>query len=254
MALCRNCGQEIPAGMKFCGNCGAPVEVENTENERIRLLVHVNEDVKNGEALVWSGQANYSNETAKPPKGKITMFFGIGLMILSILLFFFGDPPVVTIIIAVAILTCSIICLAKKYRLKGFTITALVIACLCIIGGVLQGLSDGWTTIPNEKSFFGSSNSRKVDPKYAGVDPELKAFLDSYEDFVDDYVAFMKKYLADPMNVLSMLSEYTDIMAKYDDFSRKLDKYDSSKMSTLDAQYYLEVTTRCTQKMLDIYK
>ncbi len=106
MALCRNCGQEIPAGMKFCGNCGAPVEVENTENERIRLLVHVNEDVKNGEAQVWSGQAqNYSNETAKPQKGKITMFFGIGLMILSILLFFFGDPPVVTIIIAVAILT-----------------------------------------------------------------------------------------------------------------------------------------------------
>ena len=64
----------------------------------------------------------------------------------------------------------------------------------------------------------------------------------------------MRNYLNDPMNVLSMLSEYTDIMNKYDEFARQIDKYDSSKMSAIDAAYYLEVTTRCTQKMLEIYQ
>ena len=85
-----------------------------------------------------------------------------------------------------------------------------------------------------------------------GVDPDLKAFLDSYEDFVDEYVDFMKKYMADPTNVMGMLTEYTDMMTELADFETKLDAYDTNNMSTQDAAYYLEVTTRCTQKMLEI--
>lgn len=85
------------------------------------------------------------------------------------------------------------------------------------------------------------------------VDPELKAFLDSYEAFTDEYVKFMKKYNADPQNVTSMLTEYAEIMEKYESFSRDLEKYDEDEMSTADAKYYLEVTSRCAQKMLDVY-
>ena len=87
----------------------------------------------------------------------------------------------------------------------------------------------------------------------SGVDPDLKAFLDSYEDFVDEYIVFMKKYTADPANAVSMMSEYTEFMEKYADFAKKVDRYDSKKMSTADAKYYLEVTTRCSQKMLKAY-
>lgn len=90
-----------------------------------------------------------------------------------------------------------------------------------------------------------------ADVKTGGVDPELKAFLDSYEAYVDEYVEFMKKYMANPTD-LSLLGEYTDMMDKLADFETKLDKYDSNDMSTEDAAYYLEVTTRCTQKMLEI--
>ena len=85
-----------------------------------------------------------------------------------------------------------------------------------------------------------------------GVDPELKAFLDSYEKFVDEYVAFMKTYNSDPANALSMLAEYSRIMGTYADFTEKLAQYDENEMSAADAAYYLEVTTRCTQKMLEI--
>jgi hypothetical protein len=35
--------------------------------------------------------------------------------------------------------------------------------------------------------------------------------------------------------------------------AEKIDEYDSKTMSTEDAKYYIEVTSRCSQKMLDIY-
>ncbi len=84
-----------------------------------------------------------------------------------------------------------------------------------------------------------------------GVDPDLKAFLDEYEAFMDQYIAFMQKYQANPTD-LGLLMEYADMMQEYADFIDKVDAYDSDEMSTADAAYYLEVTTRCTQKMLKI--
>ncbi len=76
-----------------------------------------------------------------------------------------------------------------------------------------------------------------------GVDPDLKDFLDSYEAFVDEYVVFMQQYSKNPTD-LSLLARYTDIMQKYSDFAVKVEKYDTKEMSTEDAAYYLEVTSR----------
>ena len=86
-----------------------------------------------------------------------------------------------------------------------------------------------------------------------GVDPELKAFLDSYEKFIDEYILFMKKYMEDPGNAVTMLGEYASIMEKYGEFAEAVEKYDEREMSTADAKYYLEVTNRINQKMLDLY-
>ena len=94
------------------------------------------------------------------------------------------------------------------------------------------------------------SNSTNI-IQTGGVNPDLKAFLDSYEKFVDEYVDFMKKYMANPTD-LSLLGEYTDMLTELSEFETKLDKYDSNNMSTEDAAYYLEVTNRCTQKMLAV--
>jgi hypothetical protein len=108
----------------------------------------------------------------------------------------------------------------------------------------------------SKNSASNSSESKDSESKAGnsgGVDPELKAFLDSYEDFVDEYVEFMKKYQDDPSNAISMLSEYANIMQKYTDFAEKINKYDSNNLSTEDYKYYIEVTSRCAQKMLDIY-
>lgn len=87
----------------------------------------------------------------------------------------------------------------------------------------------------------------------AGVDPELKAFLDSYEAFVDEYVDIMKKYSEDSSDVTGMLGDYLNALEQLAEFEEKVEAYDTEKMSAADLAYYLEVTSRCTKKLLSVY-
>lgn len=82
------------------------------------------------------------------------------------------------------------------------------------------------------------------------VDPELKAFLDSYEQFVDEYVEFMKLYQQNPTD-LTLLAKYTDIMQRYTDFMSKYNALDEDEMSDADLAYYIDVTARIEKKLLE---
>ncbi|MBP5594715.1 MAG: hypothetical protein J6Y02_04975, partial [Pseudobutyrivibrio sp.] len=99
----------------------------------------------------------------------------------------------------------------------------------------------------SETRSYSYTASKKTD----SVDPKLVEFLDSYEEFVDEYVDFMEKYTANPSDV-TLMSEYADMLEEYNDFSKALSKYDTNKMSSEDANYYLEVTTRCYRKMVNV--
>lgn len=323
MAFCTNCGSEIPEGTKFCANCGAPVgDVQNDgingggNNVPETATASSACDVKNQSMYgqnVYQQQTNMRRQSeADNVSGldKYGKFIGIGLLILAVV-DFATDPPILTIILSAAIIGGAVFCLAKKYKLKGFPIAAIVLAAFCLLAGVNQANRYGMFKIPgndkiaedlteerattateqvaseppsendgtktelfnqksdnepagNQDDAVAATDSDMTDEskdeditettdQTSGVDPDLKAFLDSYEEFVDEYVVFMKKYMADPTNAVSMLSEYSEIMGKYSDFAEKVDQYDSKEMSTEDAKYYLEVTTRCSQKMLDIY-
>ena len=94
-----------------------------------------------------------------------------------------------------------------------------------------------------------SQETEEKSNKANGVTPELKEFLDSYEEFMDEYVAFMKKYQT-ATDSSAMLMDYLSFMQKYNDFSEKANAYDTNEMSTADAAYYLEVTSRVSQKLL----
>lgn len=284
MAYCRNCGNEIPEGVKFCTNCGSTVdgfanEVRGNEFDRMNQ----NDDViskKNSKRKVKREETGFE---------KFSKFFGVILLFIAIV-DYNSDPPIITIILSLAIIVGAIFCLSQKYRLKGFTIIALVLAIFCLFAGISQGKKIGFLKTPTDKEYaeagyvvedkddapeiqidttnnnVGNSNDVSSDEKKPeeaketkpaqtadGVDPELKAFLDSYEEFMDEYILFMKKYMDDPGNAVTMLGEYASIMEKYGEFAEAVEKYDEKEMSTADAKYYLEVTNRINQKMLDIY-
>ncbi|MDD6824973.1 MAG: zinc-ribbon domain-containing protein [Oscillospiraceae bacterium] len=284
MAYCRSCGNEIPEGVKFCTNCGSTVdgfanEVRGNEFDRMNQ----NDDVifkKNSKRKVKREETGFE---------KFSKFFGVILLFIAIV-DYNSDPPILTIILSLAIIVGAIFCLSQKYRLKGFTIIALVLAIFCLFAGMSQGKKLGFLKTPTDEEYAEAGyvveekdnapeiqietnnnntvNSNDVSPdekepepvkeaepiKTAdGVDPELKAFLDSYEKFIDEYILFMKKYMEDPGNAVSMLGEYASIMEKYGEFAEAVEKYDEKEMSTADAKYYLEVTNRINQKMLDIY-
>lgn len=301
MAFCTNCGHEVPENVRFCANCGAAIEINNNDK---------NENYTKVESL-----------PEEPPRkkwiDKFSKFFGVLLMIVAFI-DFQTNPPALTVVLSVAIIVGAVFCLGQKYKLKAFTIIALILAALCLLTSINRGKRLGFFKLSDKSDYKNSSTEvmvdeepvveeeipeeiiaakepdkevtveaeEKTDTENAAategtseadsveeveestdtetideakedeadeVDPELKEFLDSYEEFVDEYVEFMKKYTADPQNAISMISEYTSIMKKYSDFAEKVDKYDSDTMSTADAKYYLEVTNRCAQKMLDIY-
>ena len=83
------------------------------------------------------------------------------------------------------------------------------------------------------------------------IRPEVKEFLDSYEAFIDEYAAFMERYAnADSGDLAAMMGDYASFMSRYADFAEKLDAMDESELTNAELAYYLEVTSRCSQKLL----
>ena len=87
-----------------------------------------------------------------------------------------------------------------------------------------------------------------------GVDPDLKAFLDSYEAYMDDYVVLVKKIAQNPAD-LSLLMQYNTMLEKIEEFSAAADRYAENKsdMSAADLAYYTTVMMRINNKMLSAY-
>jgi hypothetical protein len=85
------------------------------------------------------------------------------------------------------------------------------------------------------------------------IDPTLKEFLDSYEAFIDEYIEFMTQYQQNPTDT-TLLSEYTNIMNKYSEFAQEISEWQGkqAEMSAADWNYYIDVTTRCNQKMSNV--
>ena len=247
MAYCSRCGKELPQGVKYCTECGAPVP--QTEN-----------------GPVSGGYAAAADQRGKKPGGPLMGILAMVLGLVSLL----NHVTVISVALSVAAIVLAVRCLKNRVRLKGFAIAAIVFAVLNFLTYAVP-LSDSGSTGPTtaaaravteaaqekaeqtgaEQADAGQTGAAEEKKGGAedGVDPELKAFLDSYEDFVDEYIEFMQKYTANPTD-LSLLAGYADFMQKYADFAEKVDDYDTKDMSAADSAYYIEVTARCSQKML----
>lgn len=84
-----------------------------------------------------------------------------------------------------------------------------------------------------------------------GIRPEFKAAMDSYEEFFDEYVEFMKKF-NNSDDMTSMLAEYSEYLTQYAETMEALSAIDDGSLSPEEAAYYLEVSTRINQKLLEV--
>ena len=148
MAFCTNCGREIPEGIKFCANCGAPAGSD--ENKNTNASVDAMHEQPEGTQQADTGRQPEGGEV--PGGDKYGKFIGIGLLILAIVNYAM-DPPILTILLSAAIIGGAIVCLAKKYKLKGFPIAAIVLAASCLFMGV---------TNANEYGMFKTSSKDAI--------------------------------------------------------------------------------------------
>ena len=72
--------------------------------------------------------------------------------------------------------------------------------------------------------------------------------MDSYEAFFDEYIAFMEKY-EDSDDTLGMLADYAAYMARYAEAMAAMEALDEEELSTEETLYYIEVTSRISQKL-----
>ena len=84
----------------------------------------------------------------------------------------------------------------------------------------------------------------------SGIRPEFKESMDAYEAFFDEYVSFMKSIDETDMNMDTMM-KYYDFLSKYSEAMEALDAIDESELSEEEDRYYLEVTLRIEQKLLE---
>ena len=83
-----------------------------------------------------------------------------------------------------------------------------------------------------------------------GMRPEFKEAMDSYEEFYIEYCDFMKKYNEDPSNVL-LLAEYLQLVAKAEKMEADFAKWDDGSMNNTELKYYMDVSNRVMQMLLD---
>lgn len=108
--------------------------------------------------------------------------------------------------------------------------------------------SDTKNNKKNEPETSQSANETSED-----IRPEFKEVLDSYEAYMDEYCSFMKKY-TDSDNDSSMLAEYYQMMIKYAQFAERIEALKDEEMNDAEANYYIKVTLKVSQKLLEASK
>lgn len=85
----------------------------------------------------------------------------------------------------------------------------------------------------------------------SGVSPDFKATMDSYEAFFNEYATFMETY-TECGNPVSILADYTSMMQRYNESMQAMNAIDENSLSAADLAYYLEVTGRINERLLQV--
>lgn len=157
MAFCTNCGRKLDEGTRFCPDCGTATGLGRETDCEAAAGQTLESDCKAAAGQVLesdcktaAGQVLEHNETDRVTAwlDRYGKFYGIGLLGLGIL-DYYSDPPILTVFLSTIILIAAAYCLSRKYKLKGFTILAVLLAIICLICGISQGNREGYLITPN---------------------------------------------------------------------------------------------------------
>lgn len=211
MAFCTNCGAGIQEGVKFCPECGTPTSDVSTQASQAFEVAPPIENIMPGE----------SNSKKKKSIFRRWWFWVLALIVLISAFGRLGGR--------------------KKPEITRNQPETKMTAAPTPKATQKPTPTPTPTTPPPETPALAEDEIR----------PEVKEFLDAYEAFMDEYVEFMKKFTAaDSNNMLSMMTDYYTILARYNEFTETLEAIDESRLTNAELAYYIEVTSRVSQKLL----
>ena len=213
MAYCRQCGAVLQEGTKFCSECGAPIE--STPGR-----------------MTTEPQIEY--RTAKPKKKRKSLLKRWWFWVLAV-------------IVVASIAGRSDTKAASKSTPRQTAPIATAAPKTTPVPAATPTTAP--TAQPTEEP------TSEPQPAVSGneIRPEVKEFLDAYEACMDEYVDFMQKYMnADPTSMVSMMGDYYSILTRYTEFAEKIDAFDESELTNAELAYYIEVTSRVSQKLLSV--
>lgn len=127
-------------------------------------------------------------------------------------------------------------------------VVAMLIAIIFAMGlvgcGVVQSSAEASSSIPAVEE------TKEIEE----VDPEFKSALDQYEAFINGYCDFLEMYLkADTDTQLSMMEDYATWMSQYAEVMDAVRTLDAcqDEMTPAQLNYYVEVTARVSQRMIE---
>jgi len=95
-----------------------------------------------------------------------------------------------------------------------------------------------------------SASTTEEETASTEVRTEIKEALDSYEEFIDSYCEFMET--ADYTNT-EWVSDYMDMLTEVSEMAEKMDALeDDYDLTEAEKDYYIEVLTRCAEKMTNV--
>ncbi|MCR5805337.1 MAG: hypothetical protein K6G47_13870 [Clostridia bacterium] len=118
-------------------------------------------------------------------------------------------------------------------------------------------LADKTSTTATTKSTEANTQSTTAGNSSQGAtvnDMSVKEALDEYEAYVDKYVDLYKGMLDGSKNYFEALNEINELQGEIDDLEKAMNSLSESDMTPEEYQYYIEVMSRISEKMLSIYE
>lgn len=131
------------------------------------------------------------------------------------------------------------------------TIALILAIVLCLSLCACGGGNDTPETKNDEKISTPAESQLPTTNGTETMRPEFKEAMDAYEAFYDEYCEFMEEYKKNPSD-MTLLPKYTEMLEKVAEMNEAFETWDEDELSDAELKYYLDVTNRVMEKMVDI--